>query len=154
MESSLPLIVFFCHSPLCVVSSAKGIFLNAAIIKANACSAVALVLPPGVFITTTPFSFAATRSMLSTPAPALAMALSFVAAVRIFFVTVVADLTSRPSYSGMILISSSSDKPVITSTEIFFSSNICSATLLIASEIRTLNIIRPHLVISPIYPWE
>ena len=74
-----------------------------------------LVLPPGVFITITLLFFADTRSILSTPAPALPITFNFFAAEIIFFVTFVADLTTIPSYSGIILIISSSDKPVFTS---------------------------------------
>ena len=45
-------------------------------IKASVCSAVEIVLPPGVFMTTMPCRVAAFVSMLSTPTPARAMALS------------------------------------------------------------------------------
>ena len=45
-------------------------------IRAMVCSAVEMVLPPGVFITTMPCRVAAWVSMLSTPTPARAMARS------------------------------------------------------------------------------
>ena len=70
------------------------------------------------------FSLAAFKSILSTPAPALPIAFIFFAASIIFFVTFVADLTTIPSYSGIILIISSSDKPVFISTVILFFSKI------------------------------
>ena len=44
--------------------------------KAMVCSAVEIVLPPGVFITTIPRRVAAATSMLSTPTPARTIALS------------------------------------------------------------------------------
>ena len=55
---------------------------------------------------------------------ALPITFKLLAASKIFFVTLVADLTTIPSYSGIILIISSSDKPVLTSTAILFFSNI------------------------------
>ena len=42
-------------------------------IRARVCSAVEMVLPPGVFITTMPCRVAASVSMLSTPTPARAI---------------------------------------------------------------------------------
>ena len=92
--------------------------------NANACSAVALAFPPGVFITIIFFSLAVGTSILSIPAPALPITFKFFADSIIFFVTFVADLTTIPSYSGIILIISSSERPVFTSTEILFFSNI------------------------------
>ena len=85
---------------------------------------MAFAFPPGVFITIILFSFANGTSILSTPAPALPITFKFFAAEIMFFVTFVADLTTIPSYSGIILIISSSDKPVFTSTEMLFFSNI------------------------------
>ena len=92
--------------------------------NANATAEHAFALPPGVFIPIIFFSFAVGTSILSTPAPALPITFKFFAAEIMFFVTFVADLTTIPSYSGIILIISSSDKPVFTSTEILFFSNI------------------------------
>ena len=97
LESSVPLIFFFSHCPLCVVSFANGVLLSTDIIKANACSAVAFAFPPGVFITIMFFSLAVGTSILSTPAPALPMTFKFFAASIIFLVTFVADLTTIPS---------------------------------------------------------
>ena len=47
-----------------------------AIIMATVCSAVEMVLPPGVFMTTMPRRVAAATSILSTPTPARTMARS------------------------------------------------------------------------------
>ena len=65
-------------------------------ISAKACSAVEIVLPLGVFITTTPWSVAAPRSMLSTPTPARPMALRFFAAAKTSAVTFVSERTTKP----------------------------------------------------------
>ncbi|GIS62822.1 MAG: hypothetical protein CM1200mP2_50470 [Planctomycetaceae bacterium] len=51
-------------------------FRVSAISMAIECSAVLVVLPAGVFITTTPDRVAASRSMLSTPTPALTITCS------------------------------------------------------------------------------
>ena len=51
-------------------------FRDSASIMAIVCSAVLMVLPAGVFITTTPARVAACLSMLSVPTPARAIALS------------------------------------------------------------------------------
>jgi hypothetical protein len=58
-----------------------------AIIKVKACSAVEMVLPPGVFITTTPRLLATGTSMLSTPTPARPMTFRFGAASSTLAVT-------------------------------------------------------------------
>ena len=55
--------------------SPAGILRASDIIKATVCSAAEMVLPPGVFITTTPLAVAALISILSTPTPARPMAL-------------------------------------------------------------------------------
>ena len=57
-------------------------FLAVESMSVKACSAVEIVLPVGVFITITPWSVDASRSMLSTPTPALPITLSLVAASR------------------------------------------------------------------------
>ena len=62
--------------PVRTCASAAGIFLANAYISASACSAVESVLAAAVFITSTPRAVAASRSMLSTPTPARAIALS------------------------------------------------------------------------------
>ena len=55
------------------------------------CSAVVTVLPPGVFMTTTPFLVAAGMSTLSRPLPARPMTLSFAAFSSSAAVTLVAE---------------------------------------------------------------
>ena len=50
--------------------------------REKACSAVEIVLPPGVFITMTPRLVAASMSMLSTPTPARPMTLRFFGGVE------------------------------------------------------------------------
>ena len=54
---------------------AAAMFRTRPYIRASVCSAVEIVLPPGVFMTTMPCRVAALVSMLSTPTPARAMAL-------------------------------------------------------------------------------
>ena len=93
---SVPSYFFFSHSPRLMEAVAWGIFLARAIIMETACSAVVMVLPPGVFMTTMPFFVAATVSTLSTPVPALPMTLRFSAASIISAVALVALLTTRP----------------------------------------------------------
>ena len=66
---------------------ACGVLRARHIIKVKACSAVEMVLPPGVFITTTPRLEAAATSMLSTPTPARPMTLRPLAASITFAVT-------------------------------------------------------------------
>ena len=61
---------FFSHLPALVEADASGICRASANIMAIACSAVVMVLPCGVFITTTPRAVADFTSTLSTPMPA------------------------------------------------------------------------------------
>ena len=56
-----------------MAASAEATLRASASIRANASSAVAIVLPPGEFMTRTPCRVAAARSMLSTPTPARPM---------------------------------------------------------------------------------
>jgi hypothetical protein len=59
-----------------MLAAARPILRDRAIIMAMVCSAVLVVLPAGVFMTTMPSRVAAGRSMLSTPTPARTIALS------------------------------------------------------------------------------
>ena len=65
----------------------------------NVSSAVAIVLPVGVFITTTPFSDAAGMSILSTPTPALPTAFNCFAHARTSAVILVSERTITASAS-------------------------------------------------------
>ena len=84
------------HLPAIIEAWAWGMLRASASIRVKACSAVEIVLPLGVFITTTPWSVAAVRSMLSTPTPARPMTLRFFAAANTSGVTFVCDRTTRP----------------------------------------------------------
>ena len=68
--SSVPCSDFFSHFPACISSLARPMWRAMASIKARVCSATAMALAPGVFITAMPLRVAASRSMLSTPTPA------------------------------------------------------------------------------------
>ena len=63
------------------------------------CSAVEIVLPPGVFITTIPRRLAAATSMLSTPTPARTIALSRDCPSRTSAVSCVPERIAIPSAS-------------------------------------------------------
>ena len=58
------------HLPLFIDISARARLRAETARREKASWAVETVLPPGVFITITPFLVAAPRSMLSTPTPA------------------------------------------------------------------------------------
>lgn len=77
----------------------------------NVSSAVAMVLPVGVFITTTPFSEAAGMSMLSTPTPARPTALSFFAHASTSAVMWVSERTITASASVMSSFTCSGVEP-------------------------------------------
>ena len=109
-----------------------------------------MVLPPGVFITIIFFSLAETKSILSTPAPALPIIFKFLAFSIISFVTFVADLIINPSYAEILSLSSSALKSVFISTSILFDISIFSAMLSIASDIKTLGINFFCFYISPL----
>ncbi len=85
-------------------------------IRAIVSSAVAMLLAPGVFMTTTPLIVAALTSMLSTPTPARPTTRSFLPAASTSAVTCVPLRTISPSYSGMTSSSCSLLRPVFTST--------------------------------------
>src|ERR1035441_3599347 len=61
---------FLSHRPCFIEASAWETRRASANSSARVCSATLTALPPGVFITTTPFCVAASRSTLSTPVPA------------------------------------------------------------------------------------
>ena len=88
---------FFSHLPARVDSEASGICRASANIMAMACSAVVMVLPCGVFITTTPRAVAERTSTLSTPMPARPTTFSLVATSSSSLVTLVADRMANPS---------------------------------------------------------
>ena len=120
----------------------------------SVCSAVAFVLPPGVFITITLFFLAESKSILSTPAPALPIIFNFDPAEIILSVALVAERTTNPSYWLIISLSSLGVKSVCVSTSILFLSKTSFARLLNASDIRILGIVSFHLMVSPIYPRQ
>src|SRR5439155_23818467 len=78
---------------------ACGIFRASAINIENVSSAVEIVLPPGVFITTMPRCVAVSTSTLSTPTPARPTTRSFGAASMTRFVTLVSDRTTSAATS-------------------------------------------------------
>ena len=88
---------FFSHLPALVEADASGIWRASANIMAMACSAVVMVLPCGVFITTTPRAVAERISTLSTPMPARPTTLRLVATSSSSRVTLVAERTASPS---------------------------------------------------------
>ena len=85
------------------------------------CSAALMVLPPGVFITTTPRAVAASTSTLSTPTPARPTTLSRGAAAKRSAVTRLALRTMRASASrhrsfnasGESLFCATTSKPAV-----------------------------------------
>ena len=94
-------------------------FRDMASIRAIVCSAVEMVLPPGVFITTMPSRVAAWVSMLSTPTPARAMARSRVLPCSTSAVIFTPLRQMAPSASSRALRRSSPFRPVRTSTSRF-----------------------------------
>ena len=99
-RSSVPCSDFFSHLPACVVESARGRCRASASISASVCSATAMALPPGVFITAMPRLVAASRSMLSTPTPARPITRSFGALSIMAASTNTAERTSSASASA------------------------------------------------------
>ncbi len=136
--SSTPMKRDFSHLPAWVDMSAAGIWRAVANSMAMACSAVVMVLPWGVFITTTPRAVAAGMSTLSTPMPARPITLRFSAAASRSAVTLVADRMARPSYWPMIAFCSSGERPGLKSTSTPRSRKISIARSDSLSEIRTL----------------
>ena len=99
-RSSLPRNFFFSHLPARVDAFACGMCRAIASISASVCSATEMALPPGVFITSTPASVAASRSTLSTPTPARPITRSFGAFSSTALVTCTALRTSSASASA------------------------------------------------------
>ena len=138
--SSTPMKRFFSHLPALVEAEASGICRASANIMAMACSAVVMVLPCGVFITTTPRAVAERISTLSTPMPARPTTFSRVAASNSSFVTLVAERIARPSYSPMMARRSAGDRPGFRSTSIPRLRKIATAAGDSLSLINTLGI--------------
>mmetsp|Transcript_24775 Transcript_24775/g.43291 ORF Transcript_24775/g.43291 Transcript_24775/m.43291 type:complete len:361 (+) Transcript_24775:2350-3432(+) len=105
--SSVPVKLLRSHCPLFRLATACGMFLERARMWLRVSSAVEMVLPPGVFSTRIPAFVAAFRLMLSTPVPARPTSFSFLAAPSTSSVTFVPLLTTNPSYSPIIFMSSS-----------------------------------------------
>src|ERR1035437_6712544 len=99
-RSSWPMSFFFSHLPARVEALACGIRRAIASMSASVCSATETALPPGVFITSTPASVAASRSTLSTPTPARPMTRSLGAFSSTEAFTCTALRTRSASASG------------------------------------------------------
>ena len=91
-------------------------------------------------MTTLPLFVAASKSMLSTPIPALPITFNLFDFSIIFLLGLVADLTTNPSQVSNSLMRSFSSKPVLTTVSIPLSLNILTASSLSLSAINTLNI--------------
>jgi hypothetical protein len=97
-------------------------------------------LPNGVFMTTIPRAVAAGMSTLSTPMPARPITFRLAAASSRSSVTLVAERMARPSYSPMIALSSSFERPGLSSTSTPLARKISAALGSMESEISTLGI--------------
>src|SRR5512135_1485233 len=86
--------------PALRLSLALTTFRERASIRAIVCSAVEIVLPPGVFMTTIPWRVAVGTSMLSTPTPARAITLRRGWPFRTSAVSCVPDRITMPSASA------------------------------------------------------
>ena len=137
--SWLPIYFFRSQAPPFRLLQAGTTFRLIASIKARVCSAALKVLPPGVFITRTPFLVASGMSMLSTPTPARAMAFKLPGFAKTLAVTLVPLRIIKPSCRPIISASSSSLIPVLTTASTpsveFSRSMPCCASL---SVIKTL----------------
>ena len=91
-------------------------------------------------MTTFPLLVAASRSMLSTPIPALPITFNLLDFSIIFLLGLVADLTTKPSHVSSSLINSSSLRPVFTIVSMPLSLKIFTASSLNLSAIKTLYI--------------
>src|SRR5215470_3416318 len=119
LHTSVPIQRSRGHSPALSEAFACGMLRATASNSESACSAVVTLLPPGVFITTTPRLVAASTSMLSTPMPARPITRRVSARASTSAVTLVRlltisawqpGITSRSSAgprSGRVTISSS-----------------------------------------------
>src|SRR3954469_25813959 len=97
---------------------AAGILRGRGIIRATACSAVDSVEASAVLRTRMPLEVAASRSMLSTPTPARAIALSLPGLARTFAVALTPERTTIASYCPIVPASSSSFRPIFVSNSI------------------------------------
>ncbi len=82
------------HLPAAIEACAWGTLRARLMSIVKASSAVETVLPPGVFMTTTPRCVAASTSTLSTPTPARPTTFSWVAAAITLLVTFVSERTT------------------------------------------------------------
>ena len=134
---------FFSHLPSLTDLSAID-NLRAKVNKSPmVCSATVIEVDSGELTTIIPFSVAASKSMLSTPTPALAIIFKLSAFSITSLVTFVLLLTIIPSYSCIVSNNSSGVMSVLTTT------SVCSFKFsipfsLIASAISTF-------IISPFY---
>ena len=110
-KSSTPEKLFRSHLPARIEPAACGTGRapHSRCVKVG--SAVAMVLPDGVFITITPRSVAAATSTLSTPTPARPTTLSFGAAASTAAVTLVSERTAIASTSPTKARSASGAEP-------------------------------------------
>ena len=115
-KSSTPWSRLFSQRPALSVRSAAGRRRAIARRSPRVCSATAVVFPPGVFMTITPRSVAASTSIESTPAPARPMTSRRRPASITARVTLVALRTMSPSYSPTRPASSRSPSEPATST--------------------------------------
>ena len=99
LKISVPWYFFFSQRPSRMERAAWGIFRAMATIRDKACSAVVMVLPPGVFMTTMPRLLAAGMSTLSNPVPARPTTFKRGEAAMSSAVTLVALRMTRPSAS-------------------------------------------------------
>ena len=98
--SSEPVRIFRSQRPSFIERSARATGRAPQRMCVNVNSAVALVFPPGVFITMIPRSVAASMSMLSTPTPARPTTFSFGAAAMTSSVILVSERTATASTSA------------------------------------------------------
>ena len=87
-----------------------------AMIIAQVCSVAATVFAVGALTTIIPLAVAVLISMLSTPTPARPITFNFLPALMTASVTWVMDRVTKPSYSPMQAIRSSSLRLIFTST--------------------------------------
>ena len=90
----MPEKLFRSHCPAFIDAAAWGTGRAPQRMWVNVSSAVAIVLPAGVFITTTPWLVAASTSTLSTPTPARPTTLSNGAALNTSAVILVSERTA------------------------------------------------------------
>jgi len=99
------------HCPAFIDAVACGMWRASETISEIACSAVVMVLPPGVFITTMPRLVAAPTSTLSTPMPARPITFNCLAASITSLVTFVPLRITNASASAIASANSPGDSP-------------------------------------------